>query len=60
MKAKYYVSYAHTAGYGSIEITLAVPITTFQQIVDIREHIAKTNGLGDIVILFYTRLGEIK
>ena len=54
---KYYVSYAHTAGFGSIEIALSVPITTLQQIIDIREYIAKEYDLGQVVILFYTKLG---
>ena len=55
---KYYVSYSHETGFGSLEVTLSVPITTHKQILDIQEYIAKEYDLGKIVILFYTRLGE--
>lgn len=54
---KYYMSYSHTRGFGSLEITLAVPITAHQQIIDIQDFIAKEYKLGLVVILFYTKLG---
>lgn len=55
---KYYVSYSHETGFGSLEITLAVPITTHQQILDIQVFIAKEYKLGLVIVLFYKELGK--
>lgn len=54
---KYYVSYSHDQGFGCIEITLLLQITTYKQILDIAEYIAKECNLGKAIILFYTKLG---
>jgi len=54
---KYYVSYTHFEGFGCIEITLLLPITTHKQILDIAGEIAKEYNLDHVIILFYTQLG---
>ena len=58
MPYKYFISYQSPIGFGNQEIIMSVPINEYWQIKEIATLIAKERGHKEIVILFYTRLGE--
>lgn len=55
---KYFVSYQSPVGFGSQEVVMSVPITEYKQVEEIGKLIAKERGHKEVVILFYTILGE--
>jgi len=58
MPYKYYISYQFNKGFGCQEVIMDTPITEFKQVKEIAEMISDARECGEVVILFYTRLGE--
>ena len=51
----YFVSYAHTRGFGSGDITVPEPITSYEQIVAIKEYLDGAMN-DDVIVLNYQPL----
>ena len=54
----YYVAFSHQYGFGAVEIQLAAPLTTFQQVQDIVKVIHRKDGLPGVVVVSWQLLRE--